>query len=44
MESIVKHHPGSFTYSRQFLRAWRAELEWRERAERGRLRRKEVRS
>jgi hypothetical protein len=33
MQATVKHHPRSLSYSRQFLRAWRAQLEWAERSE-----------
>jgi len=30
MDRVGKHHPRSWSYSRQFLRAWRAQLEWAE--------------
>jgi hypothetical protein len=33
IKATVKHHPRSRSYSRQFLRAWRAKLEWAERSQ-----------
>jgi len=30
MHRVGEHHPRSLSYSRQFLRAWRAQLEWAE--------------
>jgi hypothetical protein len=34
LEATSKHHPGSWTFPLQFVRAWRAKLEWMERGER----------
>jgi hypothetical protein len=45
LRSTVKHHPKSRNWLQQFLRAWRAEIEWRSRAcERGRGAREHARN
>jgi hypothetical protein len=33
LKATIKHHPRSRSYPRQFLRAWRAKLEWAERSQ-----------